>query len=240
MTNDTTAIPTPPMTLHRAFEMSGIAAFFVLDSWLLYRLGSAAAETGSWLAFGAAAFAGYVGADFGSGIAHWGFDRYGTVDTPVLGPNFIKPFREHHVDPKGITRHDFVETNGNNCIATIPFLLAGLAIPLAGPWGVFGAGFFAFISLFGFGTNQFHKWSHEATLPGWVKLLQRAHLVLGVEHHDVHHQAPFNKYYCITSGALNPFLTKIGFFPRVEALIYRVTGVRGGANDAEYSGIGQG
>lgn len=221
--------------LHRAMEIGGILAFGALETWLLVRLANSVTTGEMALALGLSALAGYIGADFGSGLAHWAFDRYGTVETPILGPNFIKPFREHHVDPKGITRHDFVETNGNNCIATIPFLLTGLSFDLSTPLGVFGAGVFAMISLFGFGTNQFHKWAHEDNLPGWVQKLMAWHLILGVAHHDIHHRAPYDKYYCITSGVLNPFLTRIRFFSRTEALIFRLTGVQGGANDQAYT-----
>ena len=73
--------------------------------------------------------AGYIVSDFLSGFVHWAGDTVGDETTPIFGPNFVTPFRYHHVDPEDITRHDFVETNGNNCIVAAPVLLLVLLMP---------------------------------------------------------------------------------------------------------------
>lgn len=205
---------------HRALEIVSIVVFFAA----LLSIGVRTVEvvdgsTGRW-PVGLSLLGGFVLADFLSGVAHWAGDTVGDEHTPLIGANFVTPFRLHHVDPKAITRHDFIETNGNSSIASLPtMLLLVWWMPSApGLWLYFtvllsSAAFFVFC------TNQFHKWAHAAEVPAPVRWLQRARLILSPEHHAIHHAAPHDKYYCITVGWLNPLLTRLRFFRRCEAVM---------------------
>ncbi len=209
---------------HRALEIIAITALFSLVGAGMWRAWvHAGPGDGWWLA--AAVFTGYLLADFSSGIVHWMGDRYGTESTPLVGQTFVKPFREHHTDPKGMTRHDFVETNGNNSIVTVPLMAAAWLIPATSTLGLFLFATVVSLAFWVFATNQFHKWSHETDVPAVVSFAQRTGLILGVHHHDVHHTPPYETYYCITSGWLNWPLHKIKFWSRAEAFVERVLGV---------------
>jgi plasmanylethanolamine desaturase len=165
----------------------------------------------------------YLAADFLSGFVHFLADNFGSYDTPILGSNFIEPFREHHVDPKGITGHDFVDANGNNSLATLPFMLfVWIVVPLE-TWyyGYLFGTFFLFLCLAAFLTNQFHKWAHMDEPPAFVGWLQARGVILSQEHHDIHHESPYDTYYCITAGFWNPLLDRIRFYERTERLIRR-------------------
>jgi ubiquitin-conjugating enzyme E2 variant len=209
-------------------EIAAIVSFWLLTAGIVYRT-LPFRETHPWLIV-AALVSGFIMADFVSGFVHWLADTWGSADMPVLGKTLVRPFREHHVDQKAITRHDYIETNGANCLVAVPVAAMCLVIPLhVEGWVAFGL--FTMVSLgsmifWVMMTNQIHKWSHldPDQTPRWLRVLQRLHLVLPPEHHQVHHTAPFDTYYCITTGWLNWPLAKLGFYRHLERLVTSVTG----------------
>ncbi|MGH8695636.1 MAG: fatty acid desaturase CarF family protein [Burkholderiales bacterium] len=193
----------------RRLETAAIGAFAVLAAAGFYRLAAHASPSG-WV-IAAAALAGWMAADLLSGLVHWAFDRFGSVRTPVLGPRFVRPFREHHVDASRIARHDFVETNGASCIAALPAVLAAALMPLSSPAWAFAQALALFTVLGVLGANQCHKWAHmePARVPRLVRLAQRWRLILRPEEHRMHHRHPFDTHYCTASGWLNPALNGV-------------------------------
>lgn len=211
-------------TTARVLDITSVVVFLSLQLWLAYRIWPVA--RGNVLVTLAVILFSYLAADFISGVVHWMGDTWGSPETPVLGQVFIRPFREHHVDQASITRHDFFEVNGNNSLVSLPVLIAAHFLPLnaASPWSVMAATFIGGFLLWIFATNQFHKWAHLAERPWWIAAMQRMHLILPYGHHQVHHAAPYEKYYCITSGWMNAPLHRIRFFPTLERVISAVTG----------------
>jgi hypothetical protein len=208
---------------HRALEIASIGFVFVSLGLLGVRMARAAWQGHGLWGLATAAVTGYLLADFLSGLVHWAGDTIGDGQTPIFGPNFVTPFRHHHVDPKDITRHDFVEVNGNNCIVVVPVVALLLLVAPRAPGGFFFVcSIVTFTSWFVLCTNQFHKWAHEDRPAAWVRLLQRAGLILSPEHHAIHHASPQNRAYCITVGWMNPVLDRLGFFRACEAVITRL------------------
>lgn len=176
-----------------------------------------------------------IAADLISGLVHWLADTWGTVEIPILGPTLIKNFREHHSDPKALTRKGLVETNGDNCMILIPAQIGALFIPLE-EGGVEWTFFYVFVLSFTFWimlTNQIHKWAHmEAEQLGpVVRFFQRTRIFLPRHEHQVHHTVPFESHYCITNGWLNGPLARIGFYRGLEWLGWRIFGAIPREND---------
>jgi len=162
-------------------------------------------------------------ADMFSGFVHWGFDTWGTIETPVFG-QFIRSFREHHLDSVEMCNHDFIEANADSVILTIPvlaYLIYSEPTSTTG-WGVYSVLIWtAILVCF---TNEIHKWSHSREVNAIVRLLQNCHLILPPRHHHIHHIAPHETYYCITNGWMNPILEIIDFWQRIEVVITKFTG----------------
>jgi len=188
-----------------------------------------------------ALISGILMADFFSGLVHWAADTWGSIDIPVVGTAFIRSFREHHIDPTAITRHDWVETNGDNSmLATVLFGYSSYNFITSEPDEIllkyhqscFLFSFGIFVSM----TNQIHKWSHTySKLPWMVQLLQDYHVILPRQHHRIHHVSPHETYYCITTGWLNHPLEKLDFWRILEKYIEKFTGYKPRNDDLQWA-----
>lgn len=217
---------------HLLVSCLSIAAAFLLLGWLGWRLVSQLDLWQWWIPVALAG--GLAAADFGSGLVHWAADTWGRDDCPIIGPRLLVPFRVHHINPDDFLRRRFVDTNGEVAAVAIPVLLALHAVPLGSAWGgpvaVVG---FAFCGL-GSLTNQIHQWSHRPSPPAPVRTMQAWGLLLGRAEHAAHHERPYDRRYCITTGWCNRPLDAIGFFQRLEAAITRLTGVAPRHDDRRY------
>ena len=221
MRNVHTSVDWPDLT-HRRLETLAVGVAALLAAMVLVQLVAVLDRFGAWVAFSCALVVSYLVSDLVSGLVHWTFDHVLDERSPVLGPNFVQPFREHHDDPTGITRHDFIELNGNTCIAAAPVLAATLVAldPANGNTAtVFGVAFVVFFATWTVMTNQFHQWSHQADPPRVVRLLQRCRIILSRDHHAVHHNPPFDTRYCITSGIMNRWIDRSGLLLAAESWI---------------------
>ena len=220
-------------------ELAGIVAWVVLFAWALWRLVPAIVENPFWAA--AMVMSGYVAADFLSGFVHWAGDTWGSYQTPVVGKALISGFRDHHVDELGITRHDPVDTNGNNCLIALPAMVFLVVVPIGNPWVDGLSGFLLMTAMWTMVTNQIHKWAHlpPEKLSSFLRMLQRSRIILDPDHHRLHHAEPYLSHYCITVGWLNPVLDGLGFFRGMEKAIQAVTGAvpRAANGEAEEFGV---
>ena len=206
-------------TSHRVIEILAIVAFVVVAGMFAERVvGEVLAQDSPviFLGVAASAFLAYLAADFFSGLVHAVCDNLGSVDTPIVGQKFIRSFREHHTDPLDMTRGDFVRVNADNFLVCLPVLIP-CVLWLDESDHLHVATFVLTLTGLVIMTNQIHKWAHVARIgepvPALVRTLQRRGVILSPEHHQVHHTAPYDTHYCITSGITNGPLARMGFWP---------------------------
>lgn len=170
--------------------------------------------------------------DFLSGLGHWAGDTWGSVSTPILGESYVRPFREHHVDPLALTRHDFIEANGATAFVALLVLVPLQLVHIPqNPWLLYLYAYLFFTFGFGILSNQPHVWAHAPQKPRLVEWMQKRRLLIPPRHHAIHHVVPFSKYYCVFLGWLNPLLTATNFFRHVERVITFITGVEPHVDD---------
>lgn len=206
--------------MHRLLECCALllcAVLALFAGWhaLVLVVALAASNPGILLLPGPALLLALATADLLSGVVHYLLDCKGSPATPVLGA-FIRPFRDHHVDPGEMTRHGFVHTNGHTAMAIAPLLalllLARPEQPQAGPVLLF---LFLLLLLLCLGlTNQLHKWAHAAVAPAPVRWLQALRLVLPRHGHALHH-AGHRDHFCITTGWNNGWLARTQLLQRL-------------------------
>jgi ubiquitin-conjugating enzyme E2 variant len=206
-------MPRPKHAL--AIEAVSLCLFLVLIAAGLFRLAASLQNPGNLLWCALALPAGWLAADFVSGLVHWFADTFFEEHTPWLGPLLIQPFREHHRDPQAMTRHSFLELTGNSCLVLLPVVGAALAMPLS----VFAQAFAATFALGLFATNLFHKWAHDSAPPVFVQWLQDRWLILPPAHHHRHHSAADGACYCVTTGWANGLAETSGMLSVLRRLL---------------------
>lgn len=224
-------------TTKRRVEIASVLLFSIFFVLSIYRLISWHSLKNLWVVI-CSSILGMALADFFSGLFHWIADTWGTLETPGLGNTFIRSFREHHLEPVAITKHDFIETNGDNCMITVPFLMltSFTSIRQNNLSDLFTVSFLISLCFWVMITNQIHKWSHTHKPNQIVSFLQSTGVILSKHAHNKHHQIPFDRNYCITNGWLNPWLTSIGFWRRTEEAITSLTGVLPRVDDKHWTG----
>lgn len=200
--------------LFTAIDAIAVSTFALMVAALIDHLITSAEDRDA-TACALAAAAGWVVADFASGLVHWFADSFFGEDTRWIGPLLIQPFREHHRDPLAMTHHGFLELSGNTCLALIPFLGTALALPLA---PALQAAVLALV-LGLFATNLFHRWAHDPAPPPLVRWLQNHWLILPPAHHFRHHAPGHGAAYCVTTGWTNPLADACGVFPALRRLL---------------------
>lgn len=204
---------------HRAWVASGCTTVLIS----LAKSITVAAGSHSWIEPMLAAYIGYVLADLGSGVYHWGIDNYGDESTPFFGSQ-IEAFQGHHKWPWTITRRQFAN-NLHALARVITFTVLPLDIICN------DATLNGFIAIFSgciMFSQQFHSWAHgtKSKLPPPVVALQDAGLLVSRSQHAAHHRPPYNNNYCIVNGIWNEFLDKNRVFEALEMVIFCRFGVR--------------
>ncbi|KAE9612335.1 putative B domain of TMEM189, localization domain-containing protein [Lupinus albus] len=204
---------------HRAWVAAGCTT-------LLISIGQStkiAADLHMWVEPIIAGYVGYILADLGSGIYHWGIDNYGDGSTPFVGSQ-IEAFQGHHKLPWTITKRQFAN-NLHALARAVTFTVLPINLVCHDPTVHAFVAMFASCIMF---SQQFHAWAHgtKSRLPRLVVALQEAGVLVSRSQHGAHHRPPYNNNYCVVSGVWNELLDEHKVFEAMELILYFTLGVR--------------
>ena len=204
---------------HRAWVATGCTTVLISMAESI----KGAADFHMWVEPILAGWVGYMLADLGSGVYHWGIDNYGDGSTPVFGSQ-IEAFQGHHKWPWTITRRQFAN-NLHALARAVTFTVLPLDLICHDPIAQGFIGVFSGCIMF---SQQFHAWAHgtKSRLPPLVLALQEAGVLVSRSQHAAHHRPPYNNNYCIVSGVWNEFLDRQRVFEALEMILYFKLGVR--------------
>ena len=148
----------------------------------------------TWIEWTASLLGAWLLADFLSGLFHWLKDRYGNPAWPIIGQLIVLPNQTHHSRPGLLCQGSY--WNRNNTTIATSLLGAGL---------FFWCGPLCLAFLFLSQGNEVHAWAHQRC-NRVIRLLQQLGVLQSPEQHRVHHQRPFDCYFCVMTGYLNPAL----------------------------------
>ncbi|KAI3504432.1 hypothetical protein L1887_25898 [Cichorium endivia] len=226
---DTTPLITPPKLDDPSLKSTWIQRAWVATGCTSVLISLANSIIGSidshiWLEPILSGFVGYLFADLGSGVYHWGIDNYGDSSTPVFGSQ-IEAFQGHHKWPWIITKRQFA--NNLHALARVITYIV-LPIDLIGHDQPVLMGFVGMASGCIMFSQQFHAWAHgtKSKLPAIVVALQDAGVLVSRSQHLDHHRPPYNNNYCIVSGVWNRFLDEHRVFETLEMVVFLKLGLR--------------
>lgn len=164
--------------------------------------------------------AGWMVADFGSGVIHWAQDRYGSPRWRWVGP-IVRDTIRHHRKPRGFLSQPVLVRSGR--MIGLAVFMGGIFL-LAGMPAAFTLSLVTGIAL----SNEIHAAAHAraSDLPAWVRGLQARGLIQSPQHHAAHHRALKNVHFCTLTDWTNPALERVRFWRRLEALMRMGGGIR--------------
>lgn len=152
-------------------------------------------------------------ADLLSGVFHWLEDRYGNPEWPIIGQWIVKPNLYHHIRPAALCEGTYWHRNNTTILTSlVGVALFWWCLPVA----------IAFVLLSQ--ANEIHSWAHQKC-NGLIRWLQTVGIFQSCQHHRIHHQQPFNKYYCVMTNYLNPLLSFVMFWQAVEGMLWFMLGI---------------